>query len=129
MHKYTHEEQHNKSRISHYLRVSINSVHKGDEEKQALNALSSFLFDVVMGPLAVGVNSSCYEISLMMDDEAHQDHFPSHAKCCRSLLKEVKVAGVTRIILDCAPENVRTVLMQAQQVGMMSGEEENELGK
>ena len=60
----------------------------------------------------------------------HQDHFlQPHAKCCRSLLKEVKVAGITRIVLDCAPENVRTVLMQAQQVGMMSGEEENELGK
>ena len=28
---------------------------------------------------------------------------------------------MTRIVLDCAAENVRTVLMQAQQVGMMSG--------
>ena len=92
--------------------------------------MSSFLFDVVMGPLAVGVNSSCYEISLMMDDAGPSRSLPpvSHPKCCRSLLKEVKVAGVTRIILDCAPENVRTVLMQAQQVGMMSGEEENEFG-
>ena len=45
-----------------------------------------------------------------------------HAVCIRrSLLKEVKLAGVTRIVLDCAAENVRTVLMQAQQVGMMSG--------
>ena len=82
-----------------------------------------------MGPLAVGVNSSCYEIRLVMDDLTHQPHIPwcllipsSH---CRSLLKEVKVAGVTRIVLDCAPENVRTVLMQAQQVGMMSGEKLN----
>ena len=45
-----------------------------------------------------------------------------HAVCIRrSLLKEVKLAGVTRIVLDCAAEKVRTVLMQAQQVGMMSG--------
>ena len=30
---------------------------------------------VVMGPLAVGVNSSCYEISLVMDSLTHQHHF------------------------------------------------------
>ena len=38
------------------------------------------LFDVVMGPLAVGVNSSCYEISLMMDDETPSRSLPS-ASC------------------------------------------------
>ena len=39
----------------------------------------------------------------------------------RSLLKEIKLAGITRIVLDCDSDNIRTVLMQAQQVGMMSG--------
>ena len=40
---------------------------------------------------------------------------------CRSLLKEIKLGGNTRIVLDCSAHSIRTVLQQAQQVGMMSG--------
>merc|ERR550532_3389913 len=38
----------------------------------------------------------------------------------RSLLKEVKKMGSRRIVLDCAAERIRDILMQAAQVGMMT---------
>ena len=39
----------------------------------------------------------------------------------RSLLKEIKLAGNRRIILDCSSEKIHQILIQAQQVGMMTG--------
>lgn len=38
----------------------------------------------------------------------------------RPLLKDIKNYGETRIVLDCAPENVYEILRQAQQVGITS---------
>ena len=38
----------------------------------------------------------------------------------RPLLKDIKAAGVTRIILDCKTESIYEILKQAQQVGVMT---------
>jgi len=45
---------------------------------------------------------------------------PGPNKDYRPLLKELKVSGTRRVILDCDVNNIQDILKQAQQVGMMS---------
>ena len=74
-------------------------------------------------------NSCCYDINsfdgwsppLNIISSSTSNSLQDNLCIRRSLLKEVKLAGITRIVLDCAAENLRTILTQAQQVGMMSG--------
>ena len=49
-----------------------------------------------------------------------REMYPTQTQIFRKILREVKQSGEIHIVLDCDPSKIRTVLKEAQAVGMMT---------